>query len=99
MQKHMHSGTTVCTGLSVHFLINSPLPTFIIFLAFILYSHLYTFCIHLVHFIFLLYLLALSILLNSTLFYPVCFQPSAVPVDGRTPNLPHSPLSHCSLTL
>src|SRR5438046_1564140 len=77
MQKHMHSdsGATACTGLSAHFLINSASPTFSIFLAFILYSHLYTSCahlvhhlVHLVHLVFLLYLLALSILLNSTLF-------------------------------
>src|SRR5438046_9011922 len=68
----MHSGATARTGLSARFLINSPSPTFSIFLAFILYSHLYTSCAHfvyhLVHLVLLLYLLALSILLNSTLF-------------------------------
>src|SRR5436190_17712990 len=78
----MYSGATAHTGLSVHFFVNSLLLTFSIFLTFILYSHLYISCTHLVHqfvhLVFLLYLLALSILLNSMLFVyilPSVFRP------------------------
>src|SRR5205809_98989 len=101
MQKHMHSGATVCTGLSVCFLINSLSPTFSIFLAFILYFHLYTSCTHLVHLVFLLYLLALSILLNSTLFAYIL--PSVIYPQPSLSNFkssafaPLAPLPHIKL--
>src|SRR5437764_13688574 len=87
--------------LSARFLINSPSPTFSIFLAFILCTpcilvfSLVSTLVYLVHH--LIYLV-LSILLNSTLFAYISHLFSALGHPCRTPNLPHSPLSHRSLT-
>src|SRR5216117_1640193 len=90
MQKHMHSGATVHTGLSVRFLINSLSPTFSIFLAFILYSHLYINLYTLYIISYISYILYFSCIYLFYLFFPilrylhtslVCSPPSAVPVE------------------
>ena len=88
--------------LSARFLINSPSPTFSIFLAFILCTpcilvfSLVSTLVYLVHH---LVYLVLSILLNSTLFAYISRPFSALGRPCQTPNLPHSPLSHRSLTM
>src|SRR5437762_10915895 len=99
--------------LSARFLINSPSPTFSIFLAFILctpcilifslVSMLVYLVHHLVHLVFTciltcIYLLYLSFsILRYLCIFSYLFSPLSCPC--QTPTLPHSPLSHRSLTL
>ena len=104
----MHSGATAHTGLSACFLINSPSPTFSIFLAFILYSHLYInlYTLYTLYIIsYISYILYFSCIYLFYLFFSILrylrtfSRPfSALSRPCRTPNLPHSPLSHRSIT-
>src|SRR5436309_2468041 len=98
----MHSGATAYTGLSACFLINSPSLTFSIFLTFILCTPcilVFSLMSTLVYLIHHLVYLVLSIFFNSMLFAYISHPFSALSRPCRTPNLPHSPLSLCSLIL
>src|SRR5205814_9573252 len=87
--------------LFVRFLINSLSPTFSIFLTFIFYSLVFFLtCTHLAHILYssYIYLLYLSFsILRYLRIFSYLFSTLSRPC--RTPNLPHSPLSHRSLTV